>query len=95
MRKPKPPKRKKPTKPAPAPPPAGDAELQRRALAAYFRSGGNGHPDPALSSVEEHDGKRYVMLRNADGILACYRIRKFDGMLKRLVRIPRELREDE
>jgi hypothetical protein len=71
------------------------SELQRRALAAYFRAGGDGHPDPALSTVEEHDGKRYVMLRNASGSLACYRIRKFDGVLKRLVRIPRELRDDE
>ena len=89
----KPPKRKPPQPPSPQP--ASDAELQRRALAAYFRAGGDGHPDPALSTVEEHDGKRYVMLRNASGFLACYRIRKFDGVLKRLVRIPRELRDDE
>ncbi len=87
----KPPKKK----PPPAPPPASDAELQRRALAAYFRAGGDGHPDPARSTVAEHDGKRYVMLRNASGSLACYRVRKFDGVLKRLVRIPRELRDDE
>ena len=90
----KPPKRK-PVAVAAAPPLVNDAELQRRALAAYFRTGGDGHPDPALSTVEEHDGKRYVMLRNASGALACYRIRKFDGVLKRLVRIPRELRDDE
>lgn len=88
----KPPK-KKPVA-APPLPPVSDAELQRRALAAYFRADGDGHPDPALSTVEEHDGKRYVMLRNASGALACYRIRKFDGVLKRLVRIPRELRDE-
>ena len=67
-------------------------DLQRRAMAAYFRGGDTDHPSASASSVEELGGKHYVMLRGIGGVLACYRVRN-DGKLKRLVRIPADLRE--
>ena len=64
----------------------------RRALAAYYRSAGSdGYDKPANTSGEaEHDGHRYVVLRNTGGVLAVYRIRN-DGKLKRLRRWPTEI----
>lgn len=61
-------------------------ELTRRAFAAYFRTGGTGQPGKA-SGVVERDGKRYVVLQNARGVLAVYRVRN-DGMLRRMRRWP-------
>lgn len=72
---------------------ATDEELTRRAFAAYFRSGGEGAPMPAYDSgVVEHEGKRYVVLRNVNGTLAVYRVRT-SGALKALKRWPAELEE--
>jgi len=69
--------------------PGGEEEdYVRRAIAAWFRSGGPGQPMPAnSSSVQDHDGKFYVELHNGNGTLAVYRIRT-DGILKRLKRWP-------
>jgi hypothetical protein len=64
-------------------------ELTRRALAAYFRSGGTGQPARG-SGVVERDGKLYVVLDSSRGILAVYRVRN-DGMLRRMRRWPAEL----
>lgn len=44
------------------------------------------------SQVQTHADKEYVVLRNANGILAVYRIRP-SGELKRLRRWPVELEE--
>lgn len=70
--------------------------IESRALAAYFRSL-TGGPGAVLSQqptgqpiVRELAGKQYVVLRNAGGVLAVYRVRN-DGMLKRLKRWPAEL----
>lgn len=64
--------------------------LTARAVAAYFRAEGwnprAGQPG-ADSGEIERAGKRYVVLRNCNDILAVYRIRN-DGMLKRLKRWP-------
>jgi hypothetical protein len=54
---------------------ATDRELMNRAMAAYFRSAtAEGEsamqPTPALSAVTEHEGKRYVVLENMNGVLA-------------------------
>ena len=65
-----------------------EQDVTRRALAAYFRSGGI--DQPANSGVVEHNGKAYVVLENVNGILAVYRVRN-DGMLKRLRRWPTDL----
>lgn len=64
-------------------------ELTRRALAAYFRSGGTDQPGRG-SGVVERDGKLYVVLGSARGILAVYRVRN-DGMLRRMRRWPSDL----
>jgi hypothetical protein len=72
-------------------------ELTRRAFAAYFRTAqqdgaaivdqpGNG------SGPVEHEGKTYVVLGNARGTLAVYRVRP-SGQLKRLRRWPVEVAE--
>lgn len=64
-------------------------ELTRRAFAAYFRTGGTDQPTKGSGEIE-HDGKRYVVLRNRSGLLAVYRVRN-DGMLRRMRRWPAEL----
>lgn len=69
------------------------SDLERRAFAAYFRSGGTEQPSATISGVEEHDGKTYVVLRNVSGLLACYRVRN-DGKLKLLRRVPRAIAEE-
>lgn len=67
-----------------------DDDLNRRAWAAYFRTGG-GTDQPRIDSrVVELDGKRYVLLHNVNDILAVYRVRN-DGMLRRMRRWPSEL----
>ena len=82
-----------------------DQELTARAIRAYYvaaRKELEQHGIPADmdetivgspsndSSVHELDDKYYVILRNATGILAVYRVRN-DGMLKRLKRWPEDL----
>jgi hypothetical protein len=67
-----------------------------RAMSAYYSSrnprfdnwGSLDQPCLQSSGVEELDGKTYVVLRNARGILALYRVRPH-GPLRRLVRPPR------
>lgn len=66
-------------------------DLMRRALAAWFRSGGTDQPDSKASAVERHGGLQYAVLRNVRGVLAVYRVRN-DGKLKRLVRLPPEVK---
>jgi hypothetical protein len=66
-----------------------DAELLRRAFAAWFRSGGQDQPSNSSGTVR-HKGHQYVVLRHVRGVLAVYRIRN-DGMLKRLRRWPAEI----
>jgi len=66
-------------------------DFTRRALAAYFRSGNTGRPQPR--GLTEYEGRKYVVLRNEQGgLLAIYRVRN-DGMLKRLKRWPAGLAE--
>lgn len=64
-------------------------DLVRRAFAAWFRTGGTDQP-ANTSSVEAHEGHEYVVLRNAGGTLAVYRV-KNDGVLRRLRRWPSAL----
>lgn len=63
-------------------------EIARRALAAYFES--DGDELPTSTNVQKLAGKRYVTLKRAGRLLACYRVRN-DGKLKRLVRLPEGL----
>ena len=63
-------------------------DLVRRALAAHFRKHWVHHTLPSgESSVEEHAGKWYVVLRSDRRVIDCYRVRN-DGKLKSLVRWP-------
>lgn len=63
-------------------------EIARRALAAYYETGGDELPSAA--KVQRLGGKKYVTIRRAGRVLACYRVRN-DGKLKRLVRTPEGL----
>lgn len=60
-------------------------DVRRRALSAYYTSGGDQIPSTVATLGLR--GKRYVVLRRAGRVLACYRVRN-DGKLKRLIRIP-------
>jgi hypothetical protein len=65
--------------------------LVPRAIEAYLRTGG---PDqPGRDSQErEFEGRQYVVLRNARGLLAVYRL-EGDGGLRRLGEWPEALNE--
>lgn len=71
---------------------ADEDDLVRRALAAYFRSGEHDQPSKG-GRVAAHDGKFYVLLRSVRGLVAVYRIRAYDAVLKRLRRWPEEIEE--
>jgi len=73
-----------------------ETDLENRALAAYWRSGRPGEKLAAPSAdgvaVVKSRGKFYVRLTGADDVLLmCYRVRN-DGKLKRMLRVPVELR---
>ena len=61
-------------------------------MAAWFRSGGNDQPSTE-SGVLEHDGRDYVVLHNASGTMAVYRVLP-KGTLKNLKRPPRDVAPD-
>jgi hypothetical protein len=58
-----------------------------RARRAYSRSGGVDQPSSCSSGAEEVDGKHYIVLGNARGVLAVYRVGN-DDTLRRLRRWP-------
>ena len=70
-------------------------DLTSRAYSAYFASEGDRADQPAaLASGVTTDGdRRYVVLRNTNRILAVYRVRRYDGRLKRLRRWPATIEE--
>ncbi len=79
--------------------PHDETDLKNRALAAYWRSGRPGEklaaPDADGVAVVKARGRFYVTLTGSDDVLLlCYRVRN-DGKLKRMLRIPRELRGEE
>jgi hypothetical protein len=67
-------------------------DLQRRAMAAYFRTADVPSPDQPAGDPEviEHDGKLYVVLSNTGRALAVYRVQN-NGILRRMKRWPREI----
>jgi hypothetical protein len=70
-------------------------DVTSRAFAAYFRHNPHGYilDQPAgypESGPAEHQGKKYAVLRNVNGVLAVYRVRT-SGALKRLQRWPKEI----
>jgi hypothetical protein len=67
-----------------------EADLTRRAYAAYFRAGGDINPDSGRSGVRVHNDKLYVVLANVNGVLAVYRVRN-NFVLKGLRRWPKAL----
>jgi hypothetical protein len=70
-------------------------EYGYRAMMAWKRSEGFSADQP-MSTVMQYEfpgEKVYVVLENRNGILAVYRVRRFDGTLKRLKRWPSELND--
>ena len=65
-------------------------DLTRKALAAYYRSGGREWPDES-SGPREAEGLQYVVLEKDGKPLAIYRVRSYDGVLRRLRRWPKAL----
>lgn len=65
-------------------------EMTVRAISAYYRFGRGSPPPGEGSGPRSVKGKRYIVLRNAQGLLAVYRVRN-DGMLKRLKRWPESI----
>lgn len=79
------------------PVPVSDQLLLQRAVAAYYRTADQDgviaeEPSRTISGVESNDGLDYVVLRNANGVLAAYRIRA-NGPLRRLKRWPSALED--
>lgn len=70
--------------------PTGDeADLKRRAMAAYFKTGGIDQPSQG-GQVLIVGGLQYVLLSSGGRILAVYRVDTV-GRLKRLKRWPKEI----
>lgn len=63
------------------------ADLLRRACASWFKSGGIDVPSEA-SGVKVRLGLVYVVLHGASGVLAVYRARTDNGLLRRMKRWP-------
>jgi len=67
------------------------ADLTRRAKAAWFTGGEDGTPDDSSGYVTR-TGLRYVVLRSAGSVLAVYRVRSDNLMLRRMKRPPKGLK---
>ena len=66
------------------------AALTRRAKVAWFDTGGDGTPDDS-SGYATHTGLGYVVLRQSGVVLAVYRVRSDNLMLRRMKRPPKGL----
>lgn len=66
------------------------ATLVRRAKAAWFATGGMEAPDDR-SGYTTHEGLGYVVLRRSGTVLAVYRVRSDNLMLRRMKRPPKGL----
>lgn len=77
---------------------ASENDLLSRAFTAYFRKSVRDNlvaMQPSNgSSVESIGNRSYVVLRNINGILAVYRVRSSDGILKGLNRWPKQLEQE-
>ena len=62
-------------------------DLQRRAHVAWIKSGGTEAPNER-SDVKVRKGLVYVVLHGASGVLAVYRARTDNGLLRRMKRWP-------
>jgi hypothetical protein len=74
----------------PGPQPSGEP-LLNRAHTAYWREPGDGtgrRLQPDRAQLAEHDGKQYAVLWLGDRILRVYRVRAYDGVLRRMRRYP-------
>ena len=66
------------------------SQLATRAVAAYYRTGKHA-PGVGGADVWELDDRQYVVLHDADSVLAVYRVRPSDGVLRRMRRWPKAI----
>lgn len=69
-----------------------NTDFLKRAMAAYSKNDTDPQPTTDRSYVKTHVDRRYVVLSNATGTLAVYRIRS-KGEIQRLTRWPDSLNE--
>lgn len=66
-----------------------NTDAERRGMAAYLRSGGTERPE---AETWEDDGKQYVVVKTEAGdVLTVYRVRSYDGALRKMKRPPKVL----
>lgn len=63
------------------------ADILRRALAAWFKTGGTERPNET-SRVKVHQGRVYAVLHGTSGVLAVYRVRPDNMGLRAMRRWP-------
>jgi len=68
-----------------------ETDLIYRAISAHLRVGHRDQPSDSDSTVEEIEGRVYVVLRNVGGILNVYRLTS-QGKLRALRRWPAEFK---
>ena len=72
------------------PPPEDQADLTRRAKAAWFSGEDEGTPDET-SGYLSFKGLGYIVLRQRGTVLGVYRVRSDNMMLRRMKRPPKGL----
>lgn len=80
--------------PPPRPIPTRNDQYVSRAFRAYWRTESvqrSAFPHRDWSKLESHFGREYVVLRDPRGVIAVYRVRAYDGILRRLKRWPRSI----
>jgi hypothetical protein len=64
-----------------------DSTVMARAMRSHFRTPGAQQPSAQDNRVESVEKRRYIALRNCNGLLSVYRLR-IDGTLRQLKRRP-------
>jgi hypothetical protein len=71
-----------------------DNVLVDSAISLFFREhkSSSSEPDQYASSVEQLEGRLYVVLRNYNGVLAVYEV-VGNGVLKKATKVPKALKD--
>lgn len=71
-----------------------DEVLVDSAISLFLRENrsSSSEPDQHASSIEQFEGRLYVVLRNYNGVLAVYEV-VGNGVLKRTSKVPKALKD--